>query len=51
MEARVGLSSSAGKGVTEEAKNMGADYLIIGTAKRTHNRSNRSDTNLSFINH
>ncbi|KAL8468852.1 hypothetical protein ACS0TY_031890 [Phlomoides rotata] len=41
MEARVGISWSAGKGLTEEAKNMGADYLIIG-AKRTNKRSNRS---------
>ncbi|KAG6421229.1 hypothetical protein SASPL_117779 [Salvia splendens] len=40
MEARVGASTSPGRGLVEEARNMGADYLIIGGAQRK--RSNRS---------
>ncbi|XP_042060502.1 probable receptor-like serine/threonine-protein kinase At5g57670 isoform X1 [Salvia splendens] len=42
MEARVGASSSPGRGLVEEARNMGADYLIIGGTQRR--RSNRSST-------
>lgn len=38
MEARVGASSSPGRGLVEEARNMGADYLIIGGTQRRSNR-------------
>ncbi|KAI3446666.1 hypothetical protein Pfo_003331 [Paulownia fortunei] len=44
LEARVGLNSSAGRGLIEEAKSMAADYLIIG-GKR--NRSNRASSTIS----
>lgn len=45
MEARVGVSSTPGRGLVEEARNMGADYLVIGGETK---RSNRSDSN-SFM--
>lgn len=44
LEARVGLSSGVGRGLTEEANAMGADYLIIGG-----NRKNRSEREYSFM--
>ncbi|KAG8367689.1 hypothetical protein BUALT_Bualt16G0099200 [Buddleja alternifolia] len=44
LEARVGLNSSVGRGLVEEAKNMEADYLIIGGKK---NRSNRAPSTIS----
>ncbi|XP_057767258.1 probable receptor-like serine/threonine-protein kinase At5g57670 [Salvia miltiorrhiza] len=46
MEGRVGASSTPGRGLIEEAKNMGADYLIIGGQA---NRSNRTPS--SAISH
>ncbi|PIN01302.1 Serine/threonine protein kinase [Handroanthus impetiginosus] len=44
LEARVGISSSAGKGLIAEAKSMEADYLIIGGKK---NRPNRAPSGIS----
>ncbi|KAK4374514.1 hypothetical protein RND71_005191 [Anisodus tanguticus] len=35
LEARVGFSSNAGKGLIKEAKNIPADYLLIGGKKNT----------------
>lgn len=46
MEARVGLSSSAGKGLIEEAKNIEANYLVVGNKRK--NQKNRLANN-SFI--
>ncbi|KAL3623865.1 hypothetical protein CASFOL_032681 [Castilleja foliolosa] len=40
LEARVGLSSSPGKGLIEEAKTIGADYVVIGRSRR--NKPNRA---------
>ncbi|KAK6127041.1 hypothetical protein DH2020_039219 [Rehmannia glutinosa] len=45
LEARVGLNSSAGRGLIDEAKSMAADYIVIGGKRK---QSNRSDKN-SFI--
>ncbi|KAH6819267.1 Protein kinase superfamily protein [Perilla frutescens var. frutescens] len=44
MEARVGVSPSPGRGLIEEARNMAADYLIIGGER---NRSNRAASAIS----
>lgn len=46
MEARVGVSSTPERGLVEEARNMAADYLIIGGGQG--NRSNRSGSH-SFM--
>ncbi|KAK6127027.1 hypothetical protein DH2020_039225 [Rehmannia glutinosa] len=40
LEARVGLNSSAGRGLIDEAKSMAADYIVIG-GKRKQSNSNR----------
>ncbi|KAL3819526.1 hypothetical protein ACJIZ3_005431 [Penstemon smallii] len=45
LEARVGLNSSAGKGLIEEAKTMAADYLVIN---KRMNRKNRMPSTISM---
>lgn len=50
LEAKVGFSSSVGRGLVEEAKVISAEFLLIG---RPRNRSNRwvklSNITLSFL--
>ncbi|KAJ7955745.1 Receptor-like kinase [Quillaja saponaria] len=48
LEARVGLSSNVGKGLTEEAKSISADFLLL---RGTRNQSNKSKNFHEIIKH
>ncbi|XP_043709328.1 probable receptor-like serine/threonine-protein kinase At5g57670 isoform X2 [Telopea speciosissima] len=41
LEARVGYSSSIGKGLIEEAKSIGADFLLVGGSRNQLQRGSR----------
>lgn len=38
LEARIGFSSSAGKGLVEEAKSLSAEFLLLGRPRYKSNR-------------
>jgi len=38
LEARVGFSSSIGRGLIEEANNVSAEFLLVGRPKNKSNR-------------
>ncbi|XP_057514279.1 probable receptor-like serine/threonine-protein kinase At5g57670 [Actinidia eriantha] len=50
LEARVGFSSSVGKGLTDEAKSISADFLLVGRARNRSNRIIRKITRYCFEN-
>ncbi|KAF5813202.1 putative protein kinase RLK-Pelle-RLCK-VI family [Helianthus annuus] len=51
LEARVGFSSSVGKGLIEETKNISSKYLLIATKSHESNRTRVSQTQKYCIDH
>ncbi|XP_052198694.1 probable receptor-like serine/threonine-protein kinase At5g57670 [Diospyros lotus] len=48
LEARVGFSSSIGRGLIEEANNVSAEFLLVGRPKNKSNRVKREITRYCF---
>ncbi|GMP36320.1 hypothetical protein CsSME_00008487 [Camellia sinensis var. sinensis] len=48
LEARVGFSSSIGRGLIEEAKAMSAEFLLIGCSRNRSNRISRENMRHCF---
>ncbi|KAK1366838.1 Concanavalin A-like lectin/glucanase, subgroup [Heracleum sosnowskyi] len=50
LEAKVGFSSSIGRGLIEEAQGISADYILIGSSKNRTNRAPKETKRYCFDN-